>query len=450
MHAYILCAGDGSRMSPYGATRPKCLLPVVNRTVLDHLLDALQPLKPESVTVATSERWGGDVRGVVGSRAAVVPVGPTSGSAETLRRIWKRGTHALVIPGDVLVKTDDLARLAASETAGPTLLVSPLPEEESGEWIGVRVVGDQVDAIVGHPREAPGHRVVSFSLPPDVFDWLDRTPLRFPNVEVGMMPAEERYLEATLELWRASGRTLRAIEAEYPTQDLDKPWHLLAANVDAVAGLATELTENRLGEGATIDPTALVEGHVALGARSRIGRNVIVRGNVIAGDDVVIESGAIINGDIVVGSGSTVANACFIEGGSVIGRECVVSHAAELDGLIFDGVFLYHYMEIYGIVGERSDIGAATVCGSLRFDDGRTRIRINGRWETPRRFSNATYIGDFCRTGVNATIMPGTRIGPYSVVGPGVVLDRDLAARTGIRVRQQTEEFPWGPERYGW
>ena len=68
----------------------------------------------------------------------------------------------------------------------------------------------------------------------------------------------------------------------------------------------------------------------------------------------------------------------------MVGGGCVVSHAAELSGVIFDGVYLYHYMEIYGIVGTNTDIGAATVCGSLRFDDDNTIHRIRGRREYPR------------------------------------------------------------------
>jgi bifunctional UDP-N-acetylglucosamine pyrophosphorylase/glucosamine-1-phosphate N-acetyltransferase len=107
-------------------------------------------------------------------------------------------------------------------------------------------------------------------------------------------------------------------------------------------------------------------------------------------------------------------------------------------------------MEIYGLIGESTDIGAATVCGSLRFDDGATIHRIKGRRELPRNFSNATYLGDFCRTGVNAIIMPGCKVGPYSLLGPGVLLEDDVPARTSLRVKQTLETRSWGPEKYGW
>lgn len=265
-----------------------------------------------------------------------------------------------------------------------------------------------------------------------------------------MMPPEERFLEAAAEIWRNGGGAIGVVTAAGPGLDVDKPWHILSANRVVMKRLCDSLTANELDEGADIDPSASLAGPVRLGKGSRIGKNVIIRGRLIAGDGVVIDAGAILNGDVVVGDRSVVANACFVEDGSVIGADCVVSHAAELDGVIFDGVYLYHYMEIYGIVGRNTDIGAATVCGSLRFDDGDTVHRVKGRRETPRHFANASFIGDYCRTGVNAVIMPGRKTGPYSLIGPGVLLEEDLPARTGVRAKQEQVRFSWGPERYGW
>ena len=102
------------------------------------------------------------------------------------------------------------------------------------------------------------------------------------------------------------------------------------------------------------------------------------------------------------------------------------------------------------MVGEAVDFGAATVCGNLRFDDGKTTWRIKGRPEAPAVAANAAYFGDFCRTGVNAIIMPGRRIGVYSVVGAGVVAYQDVPDREMVTLKQELVTRPWGPERYGW
>jgi bifunctional UDP-N-acetylglucosamine pyrophosphorylase/glucosamine-1-phosphate N-acetyltransferase len=107
-------------------------------------------------------------------------------------------------------------------------------------------------------------------------------------------------------------------------------------------------------------------------------------------------------------------------------------------------------MEIYGIVGENTDIGAATVCGSLRFDDGSTVHNIKGRRETPENFSCAVYIGDNCRTGVNTTFFPGVKTGAYSVIGPASIIAEDVPEGTLVYPKQELVKKNWGFEKYGW
>lgn len=109
-------------------------------------------------------------------------------------------------------------------------------------------------------------------------------------------------------------------------------------------------------------------------------------------------------------------------------------------------------MEIAGIIGENTDIGAGTVCGSLRFDDGLGFHIVNGRKETPnsQNLANACYIGDQCRTGVNASILPGKKVGSGSIVDPGVLLDEDLESNKAMFLQQNQIKKDWNLGRYGW
>ncbi|MBM3289835.1 MAG: glucose-1-phosphate thymidylyltransferase, partial [Candidatus Hydrogenedentes bacterium] len=51
MQAVIMAAGQSTRTYPLTLTRPKPLLKVANRTILDHQLDALAGLVDEVVLV---------------------------------------------------------------------------------------------------------------------------------------------------------------------------------------------------------------------------------------------------------------------------------------------------------------------------------------------------------------------------------------------------------------
>jgi len=76
--------------------------------------------------------------------------------------------------------------------------------------------------------------------------------------------------------------------------------------------------------------------------------------------------------------------------------------------------------------------------------------KVKNRKEFPKAYANCVYIGDYCRTGVNAILMPGKKVGVYSIVGPGVILNEDLPDRTIISVSQTLVKKEWGPEKYGW
>ena len=157
-----------------------------------------------------------------------------------------------------------------------------------------------------------------------------------------------------------------------------------------------------------------------------------------------------LQGPAVVGPGTVIRDYCQIGGHSSLGGRGVYGHGAEFSGVALDTVYCYHYCEVWGVVGQAVDFGAATVCGNLRFDDGKTAWTVQGRDEVPPHAANAAYLGDFCRTGVNAILMPGRRVGVYTCVGPGVVVYEDIPDRQLVLLKQELQTRPWGPERYGW
>ncbi len=59
MKAVVLCAGEGTRVQPLTFARPKHLMPVAGRAVLDHVLEALAEAGIEgAVFVVGRQRYG--------------------------------------------------------------------------------------------------------------------------------------------------------------------------------------------------------------------------------------------------------------------------------------------------------------------------------------------------------------------------------------------------------
>jgi len=354
----------------------------------------------------------------------------------------------VVLYGDTLTTEGDIKALVEAQGL-PAVLASPL-HGRSNDCITCNVNGARATGFVGHPRgNSDGHFCAGFAFAKEHMALLEANSGRFTLTQVGMMPPLEGFIEMSLNDFLKDGGEIAAVVTKDNTVDIDKPWQILEAEYACKKRWCGALMENVLAEGASIHPSAVIDGVVKLGEGSSIGRGAIINGRVIVGKNSKIRNGAIISGDCVIGDDTTIENYCYMDDASV-GNRCYIGHGAELGGIIWDKVYLFHYMEISGIVGDNVDFGAATVCGSLRFDDGVTRHRIKGRLEEERESQDACFIGDYCRTGVNAILMPGVKTGVYSIVGAGVVLREDLEDNTLIYADQTHVKKKWGPEMYGW
>jgi bifunctional UDP-N-acetylglucosamine pyrophosphorylase/glucosamine-1-phosphate N-acetyltransferase len=80
------------------------------------------------------------------------------------------------------------------------------------------------------------------------------------------------------------------------------------------------------------------------------------------------------------------------------------------------------------VVGEGCSFGANTVTANWRLDEKDVQVRVEGKLVDSGRNKFGAIIGDNCRTGVNVSIMPGVKIGPNAVIGPGISVMRDVGA----------------------
>lgn len=454
--AVILAAGSGKKMWPYGDTWPKAALPIANRPLIQWQIAALQACGVKKIVVAAGH-LSGQIRDAVSGLPGVECVEQKNpqGTADSLLYGLAdvKDERFAVCYGDVLFTGEDLRRLfdLAKETGEETALVQPLENRCSSEWLCANLKESRVAEILGHPREA-SHRLCGvYVLSRRTVPILASNPGVMRSVEVGNMPPFEAELTESLSNYLRYGGKILAVETQNLFYDLDKPWHLLDANQAYLNYLGGKLTQNQIHPSARVDSSAEIGGYISAGEGAVVGKGVKIKGNLWLGDNAQVIDGAIVGENCSIGEGAIVREYCRIEAGSSIGARCVVGHCAEFGGILMDGAYSYHYGEYWGIIGRSSDLGAATVCGNLRFDDQRTIHRIQGRREIPDSGgANAAYLGDYTRTGVNAILMPGVKIGAYSIVGSGVILNEDLPNNSLIYVKQELTRTAWGPEKYGW
>ncbi|HYW15190.1 MAG TPA: hypothetical protein VE891_03415 [Allosphingosinicella sp.] len=155
-----------------------------------------------------------------------------------------------------------------------------------------------------------------------------------------------------------------------------------------------------------VHETATVSGEVVIGAGSRIHAHVHIEGPAVIGRNVSIRPHAIIRPQTYLGDGC------------VVGHAADIKHAICMDGCkLQDGVFVGD-----SLLGFGARVGSGVITANRRFDQKKVMLSgPDGAVPTGLDFFSAV-IGDYARIGANAVLCPGTAVGPYTWVGPGVVL----------------------------
>jgi len=450
--AVILAAGPGSKIWPYSETRQKAALPVGNQPLIRRTVDHLRDLGVSQVIVVVGYLQE-QVRHALGDEVEYVEQAhPGAGTANALLQAAERinGNDFLVMYGDTVCARENLEALIRRfrETGvEAAALVQPMPQGEiSEDWLLARVSGDRLTGFWAHGRHGSERLTGTYALHTSALEYVRRNPGIVRHVSVGDMPPLESELAESMQMMVEAGREVAAVQTVDYFVDIDKPWHILDANHAVADHLFRNTRRDQVARSAQVSSKAEIKGRLIAEEGAVIGDGTFLEGDVYVGRNSRILRGAIV-GNAVLGTGVTIRDYCEVSG--TIGDFCLVGHGAEFGGVMFDRVMLYHYCELSGVIGSAVDIGAATVCGTLRFDDGPGTMEIKGRKQVARH-GGASYIGDYCRTGVNAILMPGSRIGPWSCVGPGAIVYQDVPSRTLLLVKQEHVTKEWGPEKYGW
>ena len=150
-------------------------------------------------------------------------------------------------------------------------------------------------------------------------------------------------------------------------------------------------------------------------------------GNIIVEDGTRILEFAVIRGPAYIGKKSIIGNHTLISGGTSIGESCVVGFGTEISHTIL-GDHCWTHKNFLGdsIISDNCSFGAGTITANLRFDEAPVKVRVGEQRISSGMEHFGIIMAEDCRTGCNAVLSPGVKIGPNSIVGPSVVLMDDL------------------------
>lgn len=172
------------------------------------------------------------------------------------------------------------------------------------------------------------------------------------------------------------------------------------------------------------------------GKRVEVKANVIIEGNVYIEDDVRIFENTKIIGPSYIGKGTIIGNNNIIRQ-SYIGGGCVTGFNTDITRSYIGDNCWFHTNYIGDSVLEGNvSMGSGAVLANLRLDDGDISSVVNNESVSTGRSKLGACIGKNVRIGVNASVMPGVKIGKGSFVGSGVVLDKDIPEDSFYVVKQ--------------
>lgn len=329
MKALILAGGLGTRLRPLTYTRPKHLLPIVNRPHIEHVLDLLQRHGVNEVVLLTSYLAETFADVVAGAQARGLTVQVTHepeplGTAGAIKNAEPLlgGDSFFVFNGDVLTDLD-LTAVAAwhgEKKAEATIVLTPV-EDPSAFGVVPTDEDGRVIAFIEKPPpgEAPTNLINAgiYVFEPTV---LDRVP-------AATVWSAERQLFPDVV---SEGGRIYAFGTDAYWMDIGTPEKYLAANMDALLGRYRCDAVAAPGEAATVGAGS---AHVAedatvtsvcLGRGSAVGQGAIVERSVLL-PDVEVGAGAKVVGSIL-GQGARIA-----PGTEVVGQTIADGQLVEMD-----------------------------------------------------------------------------------------------------------------------
>jgi glucose-1-phosphate thymidylyltransferase len=313
MQAIILAAGEGVRVRPLTRSRPKAMIPVANRPIIEYVIDALTKNGIQDIIVVVGYRKEQVTRFLngLGVPINVVVQEKQLGTAHALQCAESKITgDFLVLPGDNYIDPQSIARIRDTPNA---MLIKEHPNPSN---FGVVLLKNGlVTNIVEKPEHSPSFMVSTgiYSLKKNFFSYIRGNDI--PDA-----------IRAMIE----NGEQIRAIPAD-DWQDAIFAWDLLKMNRRLLKNLpmTREGTASRqtiiqgpvsIGKGTTIGPNTVITGPVVIGNDCSIGPDCCIMPNTSIGSRVKLDPFTVIGDAIIMDDTAIGSHSHIID--TVVGERC--------------------------------------------------------------------------------------------------------------------------------
>jgi bifunctional UDP-N-acetylglucosamine pyrophosphorylase / glucosamine-1-phosphate N-acetyltransferase len=431
----ILAAGKGTRMK---SRKAKVLHSVSGRTLVEHVLRAVQPVSKDVLVVVghQSDEVRASLKGVefVDQKEQL-----GTGHALMCARDALRGFTGdlLVLPGDVpLIRTETIQEFLQFHQDGKfeaSVLTADVVNP-SGYGRIIRKAGrrynTEISGIVEH-RDASAKELKITEINTSIYVF--NTPLLFEALtKVRNENAQkEYYLTDVIGILSTEGRRIGV----WKSPDADE---ILGINTRQEIAYTDRAMRRRkcdalMSEGVTImDPAStFIDMDVQIGTDTVIFPSVQIFGTSVIGEDVTIRSFSRIS-NTHIGARTTVQEGCIVDD-SRIGEDVTMGPYSRLRPgvLLADKVKVGNFVEIKGSslgVGSKAMhlayIGDATIGTDVNIGAGVITVNYDGTRKYPTTIEDDAFIGS------DSQLIAPVRVGKGGFVAAGSTITEDVPAES--------------------
>lgn len=394
MKCVILAAGEGKRMHPMTFTRPKVMLPIANKPILEwNLINAIDAgLKDFIFVVAYKSEM---VRNYFGSgkewnvKINYVNQGNALGTAHAIGMVEKFVKRFIVLCGDTIFGKEDIKNIYKKENC------IGLVDVENAKSYGVVETKNKKVVKIFEKMETPFTNIINagiYHFNKEIFNFIKNTE-KSPRGEYEITDSINMMINKTdidyvfLKQWR----------------DVIYPWHLLESNEEILKKLRKK-----------------IEG--------KVEKNTTIKDTIIVGNNSIIMNGTYIEGPVIIGENCKIGPNCYIRPYTSIGNGCHIGNACEIkNSIILDNSKIPHQSYIGdSVIGENCNLGAGTKIANLRLDKKNIKVTLNGTMIDTKRRKLGAIIGDNVQTGINSSINTGTIIGNNCFIGINTIVNGEI------------------------
>jgi bifunctional UDP-N-acetylglucosamine pyrophosphorylase/glucosamine-1-phosphate N-acetyltransferase len=409
MKAVILAAGEGKRLRPITSSRPKPMIPLSGKPLLEHIILGLKNAGIKQILL------------IVGFKQEKIKEFFEKGSnhlkvqIEYITQEEYLGTAHAAGYAEEFVKDEDFLMMYGDLFIDPAIFRVILQKYRESNYDGLitlrKVDNPQDYGIIKLNSEDFVEQIIEKPLPEqnagnlanagiyvfknEIFKAIEKTQKSIRN--------EYEFTDSMQILINEfGGKIIGCTINKYFWSDIGLPWQLFDAN----KFLLDDIKGQILGE---------------------IEDNVKIQGNVYIGKGTIVKSGSFIQGPCYIGEKNIIGPNAFIRPYTSIENNCHIGMSEVKNSIILSNTSVPHFNYVGdSILCENINLGAGTKISNLRFDNKSIKMRINEKIIDSGRRKLGAIIGPNSQTGINASIMCGKKLGENSIIGAHTLINEDV------------------------